>query len=122
MRQGRGWRLGWEATPAGWQGLIGAESWAFEVDEAELQDLANGLPKLVTTMAAMADELADGEELTCEARGDRLQLSATGFPDAYRVYVRVGKPRPAEGFWESRAMAELLAVLAQGQAVWGSNL
>ncbi|NJK60551.1 MAG: DUF1818 family protein [Oscillatoriales cyanobacterium SM2_1_8] len=79
LRQGVGWRCGWEAAPAGWRGLIGAESWAFELSEGELQDLARGLPGLVATMAAMADELADGEELTCEALGDRLQLSATGF-------------------------------------------
>lgn len=120
--QGRGWRLGWEATPAGWRGLIGAEAWAFEVDAGELQDLARHLPGLVAAMAAMVEELADGEELTCEAGGDRLHLSATGFPDTYRVYVRVGGNRPAEGFWASAAMAEMLVALAQGQVLWGSDL
>ncbi|MGQ9866790.1 MAG: DUF1818 family protein [Pseudanabaenaceae cyanobacterium] len=122
LQRGAGWRLGWACTPAGWRGLIGADSWAFEVDCAELQELARYLPEVVTTMAAMAEELADGEELTCEAGGDRLHLSATGFPERYRVYVRVGGDRPAEGFWDSTAMAEMLAVLAQGQVLWGSDL
>ncbi len=122
LQRGEGWRLGWERTSAGWRGLIGAESWAFELDAGELRDLARGLPGLVATMAAMAEELADGEELTCEAGGDRLHLSATGFPTAYRVYVRVGGDRPAEGFWDSRAVGELVAALAQGEALWGSDL
>jgi Domain of unknown function (DUF1818) len=109
LREGPGWRLGWNPDAPVYQGLVGGQGWAFELTTEELADFCRLLAELAATMAAMAEELMDEERISCEAEGDRLWLEVEGVPTSYDLYVIVQGPRASEGFWPAAVVPELVA-------------
>jgi len=107
LKQGNGWRLGWDESRPVYQGLIGGTDWAFELTAAELKDFCRLLHQLVETMRSMEQELMDGERLCCEAESDRLWLEAEGFPASYGLRLILLQQRGAEGSWPANAVSEL---------------
>lgn len=112
VKSGAGWRLGWNPEAEEFVGLIGGESWAFELTADEFQDFCRLLSQLAETMNAMKNELMDEERIACEAESDRLWLEVEGYPHTYSVRLILNAGRGCEGEWLPNAVPELL------QAVW----
>ena len=116
VKEGNGWRLGWDSNRDGYRGLIGGENWAFELTERELDDFCRLIHQLANTMRAMQSELMDEERLCCEAESDRLWLEAEGFPHAYGLRLILTQQRNAEGAWSAEAVPDLLRAAQAIQA------
>ncbi|NJL83133.1 MAG: DUF1818 family protein [Chloroflexaceae bacterium] len=108
LKQGKGWRLGWNPQAEVYKGLVGAEDWAMELTEAELRDFCRLLIELAEIMTGMAGELVEQERLACEASSDLLWLEAEGFPHDYTLRLIVQQGRCGEGNWTSEAVPELV--------------
>lgn len=108
VKEGAGWRLGWNPDAEIYRGLIAGADWAVELTEAELDDFCRLLLQLAETMVALAPELMEEERLCCEAESDRLWLEAEGFPMSYGVRVILHGGRRAEGYWPSEAVPGLV--------------
>jgi len=109
LKQGTGWRLGWDPTAAEFVGLVGTEDWAIELTAAEFQDFCRLLQQLAETMAAMAIELMPDERIACEAESEWLWLAVEGYPHAYSLSLILHAGRRAEGTWPAAAVPGLLA-------------
>ncbi|WP_448570467.1 DUF1818 family protein, partial [Trichothermofontia sp.] len=109
LKQGEGWRLGWDPTATEFVGLVGTEDWAIELTAAEFQDFCRLLQQLAETMAAMAIELMPDERITCEAESEQLWLAVEGYPHAYGLSLILHCGRRAEGNWPPTAVPSLLA-------------
>lgn len=108
LKSGTGWRLGWDAEAAEFQGLVGDDQWAIELTQAELADFCRLLEQLSSTMQHMATELMDEEAIACEAESDLIWLEVEGFPQAYSLRLILLSGRRSEGFWSAAAVSELL--------------
>lgn len=111
LKHGQGWRIGWNPDADPYRGLIGTDTWAFELTEAEWEDFCRLALQLAENMAQMAAELMAEEQITCEVECDRLWLEADGYPDAYRLRVILLQGRGAEGEWEAEAVSALLQAI-----------
>ncbi|MFM7427323.1 MAG: DUF1818 family protein [Elainella sp.] len=107
VKSGAGWRLGWNPE-APFQGLVGSETWAVELTEAELEDFCRLALQLAATMQTMQAELMDQERISCEAETDLVWLEAEGFPQSYGLRLMLLTDRRAEGEWAAAAVPELL--------------
>lgn len=108
VKQGEGWRLGWDPDAQQFCGLIGGDAWAIELTQAELDDFCRLIAQLAGNMAQMAAELMDEERLCCEVESELLWLEAEGFPHAYSLRIIVLTGRGAEGFWPESCVASLV--------------
>ncbi len=111
VKNGEGWRLGWDGTALEFKALVGGENWAIELTEAEFNDLRRLLQQLAATMAQMSSELMDEERITCEAESDRLWIEAEGYPHAYRVHFILNCGRRCEGEWPPAVVPELVRAM-----------
>ena len=112
LKQGNGWRLGWNPEAGEFKGLVGGDEWAIELTEAELEDFCRLLLTLARTMKEMAGELMDEEKIACEAESDRLWMEAEGYPDAFCVRFILNTGRCCEAGWPSSAVPELVQAAA----------
>jgi hypothetical protein len=112
VKEGEGWRLGWDGSAPTFQGLVGGGSWAIELTAAEFEDFCRLAQQLEQTMQTMAAELMDEERLTCEAESNRLWLEAEGSPDAYTLRIILHEGRRCEGRWDVAATSQLLAAIS----------
>ena len=117
VKEGEGWRLGWDPAAPVFQGLVGGSDWAFELTAAEWADFCRLVQELATTMAEMEGLVMAEEQLTLEAASDRLGLEAEGFAHAYDLTLIVHQGRGAEGHWYPGAVAELVRAV-QGLQVF----
>ena len=108
LKQGNGWRLGWNPEAGEFKGLVGGDDWALELTEAELEDFCRLLITLARTMKEMAGELMDEEKIACEAESDRLWMEAEGYPDAFSLRFILNTGRRCEAGWPSAALPELV--------------
>lgn len=111
VKQGDGWRLGWNPASEEFPGLIGAEDWALELTWAEWEEFQRLLVSLTEAVAAIASELMDEEKVACEVEGELLWLGAEGYAEAYGVRIVLNSGRRAEGSWEAGAIASLVQTL-----------
>ncbi|WP_424103458.1 DUF1818 family protein [Moorena producens] len=109
VKHGEGWRIGWDPEAPNYKGLVGAEDWAFELTESELNDFCRLLLQLAQTMSEMANELMDEEKITCEAESDWLWMEVEGYPSAYTLRLILNQGRCCEGSWVATAVPGLLA-------------
>lgn len=112
LKQGRGWRIGWNPSADLYQGLVGSEDWALELTEAELQDFCRLLAQLAQTMTQMAQELMEEEKIACEAESSLLWLEGEGYPHAYSLRLILNQGRRGEGNWSADAVPELVQAVA----------
>jgi hypothetical protein len=103
VREGEGWRLGWDTAAPHYKGLLAGSTWAIELTEAEFRTFRRLVVEISDTMAAIAAEIMDDEHITCEAEADDLWLEAEGFPEAYRLRFLLGSGRRCEGAWDTVA-------------------
>lgn len=116
MKEGEGWRLGWD--PSGYYcGLIAGQAWALELTADEWQDFCRLALQLAETMATMQAELMDAERITCEAETARLWLEAEGFPHCYSLRVILLSGRRGEGTWLPSAVPNLIRAI-QGLTIF----
>jgi len=108
LKNGPGWRLGWDSQPRDYRGLVGGDDWAIELTEAELDDFCRLLAQLAQTMSQMAKELMDEEKITCEAESDLLWMEVEGYPDAYTLRLILNTGRRCEGSWLASAVPSLV--------------
>lgn len=109
LKQGEGWRLGWDPAAREFTGLVGTQDWAIELTAAELADFCRLLQQLAETMAQMATELMPDERITCEAESEWLWLAVEGYPHAYSLCLMLHSGRRVEGYWPPTAVPGLLA-------------
>ncbi|HBE17401.1 MAG TPA: DUF1818 domain-containing protein [Cyanobacteria bacterium UBA11149] len=109
LKNGLGWRLGWNPQEIEYQGLVGTDDWAIELTGDELDDFCRLLIHLSQTMEDMAGELMDEEKISCEAESDLIWMEVEGYPDAYSVRLILNRGRRCEGSWNSEAVAGLVA-------------
>ena len=108
LKTGVGWRIGWDAEAATFQGLVGADNWALELTTAELEEFARLLNQLVSAIAQMQSELMDEEAIACEVESDLIWLEAIGYPHAYSLHLMVLTGRRGEGHWAAEVLPELI--------------
>lgn len=107
VKTGDGWRIGWHPQADKYPGLVGANDWAMELTEAELNDFCRLLNQLVATMNQMEEELMDEEKISCEAETDLLWMEVEGYPDAYSLRLILNCDRRCEGNWYPGIAPEL---------------
>jgi hypothetical protein len=112
IKQGAGWRLGWNPKAAEYQGLVGGDDWAIELSGAELEDFCRLLSQLSQTMTQMASELMDEEKIACEAESDLLWMEVEGLPSAYSLSFILNTGRRCEGCWHQDAVSGLVQAAA----------
>lgn len=108
IKQGKGWRIGWDATATQFPGLVGAENWAIELTEPELDDFCCLVGQLAETIHQIGRELVAEEKICCEIESDRLWLEAEGYAQSYSLRLIVLAGRRCEGAWEAIATADLI--------------
>lgn len=108
VKNGPGWRLGWNPEADDYQGLVGGDDWAIELTEAELDDFCRLLAHLSQTMSQMASELMDEEKIACEAESDLLWLEVEGYPSDYTLRFILNTGRRYEGSWLAQAIPGLV--------------
>lgn len=108
IKSGQGWRLGWDPNAEEFKGLLGGDTWAIEVTEAELDDFCRLLGQLAETMNQIASELMDEEKIACEVESDWLWMQAEGYADAYGVQFILNSGRRCEGSWPAEAIPDLV--------------
>ena len=108
IKNGSGWRLGWDPQALEYQGLVGGDDWAIELTEAELNDFCRLLAQLAQTMNQMASELMDEEKIACEAESDLIWMEVEGYPDSYLLRFILNTGRRCEGSWLASAVPNLV--------------
>ncbi|NEP02357.1 MAG: DUF1818 family protein [Symploca sp. SIO2E9] len=108
IKEGSGWRLGWNPQACQYQGLVAGDGWAIELTEAELDDFCRLLEQLAQTMSEMASELMDEEKITCEAESNLLWMEVEGYAEEYSVRFILNTGRCCEGSWSARVVPSLL--------------
>jgi hypothetical protein len=113
IKEGAGWRLGWDDGASAYPGLLAGSTWAIELTAGEFRDFCRLAQQLTQTMLAIAQELMDEERITCEAESDLVWLEAEGFPDAFALRFILQSGRRCEGSWPVSATREVLQAITQ---------
>jgi hypothetical protein len=108
VKQGAGWRVGWDPAATEFKALVGADDWALELTETEWQEFCQLTNQLAATMQTMQQELMDQEAIACEAESSYLWLEAEGLPTAYTLHLILQTGRRGEGRWSTVAVPGLL--------------
>lgn len=111
LRQGSGWRVGWDPQAMDFPGLVGSDQWAVELTALEFQDFCRLSQSLAQTMATMAEQVMEEERLSCEAETSLVWVEVEGFPHDYELRFLVLGGRRAEGLWPGRVVPELLEAI-----------
>jgi Domain of unknown function (DUF1818) len=108
LKNGQGWRLGWNPQGTDYHGLVGTDNWAIELTGDELDDFCRLLLNLAQTMRDIAGELMDEEKISCEAESDLIWMEVEGYPHAYTLRFILNRGRCCEGSWQSEAIPGLV--------------
>jgi len=108
LKQGPGWRIGWDEAAQTYQGLVGSDDWALELTGAEFKDFCRLLLQLVETMEQMQGELMAEESISCAVQSDLIWLEGVGFPQAYSLRLLLEQGRQCEGNWPAAAVKPLV--------------
>ncbi len=111
IKQGPGWRIGWNEESVIYKGLVGSDDWAIELTETEFRDFCRLVLQLGETMEQMQAELMDEETITCEVQSDLIWLEVVGFPSAYSLRLLVEQGRRCEGNWQESAVKAMTAAI-----------
>ena len=113
IEEGEGWRLGWNPAADTYCGLAGGDRWSIELTTDEFQDFCRCARQLADTMQAMAAELMDEEQLTCEQETTYIWMEAAGLPSAYSLRFILLAGRRGEGEWSPSQTRSLIQALHQ---------
>lgn len=112
LKEGSGWRLGWNPDAPVFQGLLGGADWAVELTADEFQDFCRLTRQLVETLAAIAPELMAEERIACELETERLWVEMEGDPKSYELRFIVLTGRRVEGAWPPSAAIAVVGAIA----------
>jgi predicted GNAT superfamily acetyltransferase len=107
LKNGDGWRIGWNPQAEIYKGLVGNEEWAIELTEAEFSDFCRLLTQLAETMGQMKEELMELERIAIEAESDLMWLEIEGYPHLYSLRLIIHQDRRCEGNWGEGAANRL---------------
>ena len=108
LREGKGWRLGWDDQRDTFKALVGGEHWALELTQVEFDALCRLVEQLAKTMDSMAAELMPDEQITCEQETPQLWMEAEGFPHSYSLRFILLNGRGGEGTWPPAVVPEVI--------------
>jgi hypothetical protein len=111
VKEGAGWRLGWDASAIEFKALVGGETWAIELSEAEFNDFCRLVGELTAAIRSTAEVLMDEETIACEVESDLLWLEAQGYPSSYTLHLILLTGRRGEGQWTAAAVPEMIQAL-----------
>jgi hypothetical protein len=112
IKEGAGWRIGWNGSATLYQGLLAGSDWAVELTASEFQDFCRLAHQLAQTLNVMATELMDEERIACEAESELIWLEVEGFPHHYSLRFILTQGRQCEGEWPGSVVGELLTAIA----------
>ncbi|MEO0455503.1 MAG: DUF1818 family protein [Cyanobacteria bacterium P01_A01_bin.114] len=112
IKEGEGWRIGWDADAIEFKGLLSGDQWALELTATEFDDFCRLAQQVADTMAAMANEMMDDERLACELETEQIWVESEGYPHAYSLRFILLTGRRSEGAWPVSAVPELLQAIA----------
>ncbi|MDA0672534.1 MAG: DUF1818 family protein [Cyanobacteria bacterium] len=115
VKEGDGWRLGWNPDAIQFQGLVAGADWALELTPEEFEDFCRLARQLADTLTAMATELMTEERIACEAESERIWLEAEGYPHHYQLRLLLLTGRRGEGAWPPTVVPALLQAIASLQ-------
>ena len=99
IKEGTGWRLGWNSDATVFKGLVGGDRWAVEMTQPEFEDFCRLSLQLAETLQAMSAELMEEERVACEQETDQIWVEVEGFPNQYELRFILLQGRGAEGAW-----------------------
>jgi hypothetical protein len=99
IKEGEGWRLGWNPDADVFQGLVGGDRWAVEMTQAEFGDFCRLTLALANLVQAIKIELMDEEHIEIEQETSHIWLEVTGLPTSYSLHFILLTGRQAEGEW-----------------------
>jgi len=108
IKNGDGWRIGWDPDAADYCGLVGGEEWSLELTAAELDDFCRFVVQLADSISQIAAELMSDEKVSCEIESPLLWLEAEGYAHAYSLRMMLLTGRRGEGAWAESAVAGLI--------------
>ncbi|ESA38090.1 hypothetical protein N836_33985 [Leptolyngbya sp. Heron Island J] len=108
LREGKGWRVGWDDERENFKALVGGDNWALELTQDEFEALRRLAQQLATIMASLASELMPDEQISCEQETSQIWMEAEGFHHSYSLRFILLNGRGAEGAWPSSTVPEVL--------------
>lgn len=111
IKQGNGWRVGWNADAPIYQGLIGTDDWALELTATEVKELQRLLTQLSESLNAIADQLMDEEKIAVEVESDILWLEAEGYVNNYALSLILHQNRRCEAHWPAEVVPSLIQAI-----------
>jgi hypothetical protein len=112
LKEGVGWRLGWNPDASVFKGLVGGRDWALEMTAPEFQDFCRLAVQLSCGLGTMAAELMDEERIACEQETPLLWIEVEGYPTAYGLRFILLTGRQGEGAWPPDCVPHLLEAIA----------
>ena len=111
LKEGPGWRLGYDPDADVFKGLVAGDRWAVEMTQPEFADFCRITLQLVETLQIMASELMAEERITCEQETAHIWVEVEGFPSQYSLRFILLQGRQAEGAWPATATSTLLQTI-----------
>lgn len=111
IKEGNGWRLGYDPDAAVFKGLVGGDRWAVEMTQAEFEAFCRLTQQLAQTIATLAAELMDEERIACEQETDQIWIELEGLQDSHSLRFILLQGRGAEGAWSEAATAEVIQAI-----------
>lgn len=111
LKEGKGWRLGYDPDAIVFKGLVGGDRWAIELSEAEFADFCRLAQELDATLQAMAAELMPEERIECEKETPLLWMEVEGFPGNYGLRIILSEGRRCEGAWPPATASQVVAAI-----------
>ncbi len=121
LKQGVGWRLGWDSEATQFKALAGTDDWAVELTQEEFADFCRLLFQLVATVELMDQELMDQEAIACEASSDLLWMEVSGYPQNYDLHLIILTGRQVEACWPAPILPDLIEAAQILQAFLDSS-
>lgn len=111
LKEGTGWRLGYDPDASVFKGLVGGDRWAVELTAAEFTDFCRLALQLTDTVRSLASELMDEERICCEQETAHIWLEVEGWPTAFSLRFILLEGRRAEGGWPATTTAEIIQAI-----------
>lgn len=111
LKEGPGWRLGYDPDADIFRGLVGGDRWAVEMTQPEFADFCRLSLQLTETLQVMASELMAEERITCEQETTHIWLEVEGFPNQYSLRFILLQGRQVEGAWPAAVTSALVQTI-----------
>lgn len=108
LREGSGWRLGWDKERPTFKALVAGEHWALELTQDEFKSLHRLAQQLAATMKSIAGTLMPNEWITLEQETQYLWMEADGFHHSYSLRFILLTGRGGEGTWPPAVVPNIL--------------